>query len=579
MKRVIYRITDYSDLRYIDYKSCIEAYDDEEGDKIGYKDDFYTHKSEIIKALIEKNKKTLCAFGSGRDVKVSQNKPVVKDNTYNKDLFKLSDDNKKTISGIKGLCGIIRGTIRYPEDNGEEIDVTLEIRSRFDEPQKPWFLYTMIAESVEDTDAGEHTGNAAFDEINEVDIMSMLTVLMFSMRLKKAYESGIYRTYVRREYNDDRLRGSIDIARHIRQNINSGSINVAYSTRERNENNMLNRLIAHAWNALKRDYSNAVSFVTDNDPEFQKAIGEVTAITRDSLKDVRSCVASNRQPITSPFYSDYEDLRELCLQILAEEAGSEYYTEGGENKCMSILFYIPDLWEIYLEKHLRKELPEGIKLKSQDERKMENIRPVFKPGPLNLELYSMMNDEYDKYIKQKRIRPDFVFYKDGKPFFILDAKFKIFNSIAYFENNGIQIYPGWEKSPGLTSEDKFGVSKDTIKLDRDMRVFKVSYGAVVFPYSVEQDCEKNNEIIKQIKSSDYPNPKQRSSVINFIEGVSYINANNKLWSFPVLIPGSIRNDKEEYTYSEWKEDMTKTIDHSIETIINELQRLSDDTLA
>ena len=127
MKRVIYRITDYhSDFSYIDYDKCIEAYDDE-GNRIeNFNNCFYTKKAEIIVSLIEKYADKLAAFGSDRNGGVSQNRPFVieKENSvkeYDGDLFNFSDDIiKQTIIGIKGLCGMIRGIIKYPDENGED---------------------------------------------------------------------------------------------------------------------------------------------------------------------------------------------------------------------------------------------------------------------------------------------------------------------------------------------------------------------------------------------------------------------------------------------------------------------------
>lgn len=501
MKRVTYQITDH----FIELKNIgdffIEA--DPEAD-LGL---FIDKKTEIINELIKQNADKLSAFGTEnfdykRKGSILQNKPfrtvINNENTYNPDLFEVSGD-KKTIIGIKGLCGMIRGIIKYLDENGEEIeiDVTLEIRSRFDKPGKPWFLYTMIAESVEGADAEKDLDSAGFnpDKDDEVDITSLLTVFMFSQRLKRAYESGIYRTYVKREYNNDRLRGAIDIARHIRLNITGGTPDISYTARERCEDNKLNRLISHAWNALKQDYPAAAAFVTDGDPEFQRAISEIITYTRGSMKDVRGCIAANSQPITSPFYSDYDELRILCLRILADD--SEYYIESGEDSCYSILFYIPDLWEKYLERHLRKALPDDILLKAQEEQ----------------EYYKNFEGRY-----AETSRPDFVFYNKNMPFFILDAKFK--KNYSWVEN--------------------VGDTNDFDKLIRDMYIFKVDTGAVIYPQK-KQQCRNADVDIHQITED-----------------------RGFLYDFQVPIP-----ENEDYTA--WKNDMNGSIDKSVETVKESLK--------
>ncbi len=542
MKRVIYRITDYhSDFSYIDYDKCIEAYDDE-GNRIeNFNNCFYTKKAEIIVSLIEKYADKLAAFGSDRNGGVSQNRPFVieKENSvkeYDGDLFNFSDDIiKQTIIGIKGLCGMIRGIIKYPDENGEDIDVSLEIRSRFDKPGKPWFLYTMIAEAVEGTDAGEKTGSAVFDNDKDsaVDIMSLMTVFMFSQQLKRAYKSGIYRTYVKHEYNNDRPCGAIDIARHIRLNISSGSSAIAYNTRERCEDNKLNRLIAHAWNSLRQHYPMAAAFVTDNDPEFQKAIGEIITLTRDSMKDIRGCISANTQPITSPFYIDYDDLRIHCLQILSEDADSEFYTESGVDSCMSVLFYIPDLWEMYLERHLRMKLKDNIELIAQD-------RSIY------------------------GIRPDFVFYRNNTPFYILDAKFKVYKAEYQKESDRkYHIYPGLDMF--ILEREKSEAEKDIDKLIRDIQRFSTVNGALIFPYTKTQDNNSTKRKENDLKKKGIENAVIHNRDDNKQLDIDKIDDYN-ISCFPVSIP-------ETSVYNKWAEDFNNSINNSVDTVLLKLSCL------
>ena len=62
---------------------------------------------------------------------------------------------------------------------------------------------------------------------------------------------GIYKIYVRNEYNDSNVKGTIDINRHIKMNTPFLG-NISYSQREFSYENYVIQLIRHTIEFIKR---------------------------------------------------------------------------------------------------------------------------------------------------------------------------------------------------------------------------------------------------------------------------------------------------------------------------------------
>lgn len=79
----------------------------------------------------------------------------------------------------------------------------------------------------------------------------MILAIIFAMQIARAYRKGIYRRYRTYENNDSKLKGRINVARHIRLNpIFNG--NIAYSSREYTADNDMNRMILTAYTSLQK---------------------------------------------------------------------------------------------------------------------------------------------------------------------------------------------------------------------------------------------------------------------------------------------------------------------------------------
>src|SRR5699024_8648743 len=76
-------------------------------------------------------------------------------------------------------------------------------------------------------------------------------IYLFPNYLKSAFKKGIYKEYHKFEYNDNRVRGNIDIVKHLKYNIPFAG-NIAYSTRELTAQNNVMLLIRDTIEYLDR---------------------------------------------------------------------------------------------------------------------------------------------------------------------------------------------------------------------------------------------------------------------------------------------------------------------------------------
>ena len=115
----------------------------------------------------------------------------------------------------------------------------LTIRSRFSNKDgNDWFMQYMLQKvfAINIFDL-KHTKSS--DE--SLDIAA----LMLPYFLQKALSQGLYREYIRQEYNDSNLRGAFNISRHIKENYPFRNGKIAYTTREFRYDNSITQLVRH----------------------------------------------------------------------------------------------------------------------------------------------------------------------------------------------------------------------------------------------------------------------------------------------------------------------------------------------
>lgn len=215
-------------------------------------------------------------------------------------------------------------------------DERLIIESRFSGNGQD-FLFQYLLERVFDV---PNIVDLKTDSNNEDRVFNLL-VFIFPHYLKSAMRKGVFKTYVRRTYNDSNVKGTIDIARHIAKNTPFTG-NVAYSQREYSFDNDLMELIRHTVEFIK-----------------YKSYGyKILAQVRDEVKDVISATPNyetcDRQKVINTnktnvirhaFYREYHELQNLCLLILQHQ---KHQIGMGNKKVYGVLFDGAWLWEEYM---------------------------------------------------------------------------------------------------------------------------------------------------------------------------------------------------------------------------------------
>lgn len=211
----------------------------------------------------------------------------------------------------------------------------LIIESRFSKEKDYFFQY--LLEKVLDLPNFINRETTA----NQEDKMFHLLLFLFPKYLSEAMRKGLFKTYIRNEYNDFNIRGSIDIARHIKKNIPFIG-NIAYCQREYSYDNYLLELVRHTIEVLKgKSCGNKILYSVKDEV---KQIIEVTGFYRAS--DRRKVIEKNKKyPVRHAYFHEYRALQQLCILILQNQ---QYQFGTGNRNVYGILFDGAWLWEEYV---------------------------------------------------------------------------------------------------------------------------------------------------------------------------------------------------------------------------------------
>ena len=314
-------------------------------------------------------------------------------------------------------------------------DTQLDIKSRFAKADgNDFFLHYMLQKvfSINLFDI-KHT-------TNQEDVFDFL-VYLFPHFLKKALAQGLFKKYRRFEYNDANIRGTIDVNRHIRENIPFRGT-VAYSTREHSYDNEITQLVRHTIEYIRTKEFGAN--ILNNDTETKNCVMRISLATQSyNVRERMKVINQNLRPVRHPYYSAYTDLQNLCLRILRHES-IKYGQE--KDKVYGILFDGAWLWEEYLNTILKKR---GFK------------HPENKKHKGGFRMFEKESDDDAISKNSRRLYPDF--WKDD---FILDAKYKHLNKevgredlyqvVTYMycrkAKNGAYVYPFEQESDTVSYE-------------------------------------------------------------------------------------------------------------------------------
>ena len=218
---------------------------------------------------------------------------------------------------------------------GEE----LTIHSRFSQGEQDYFLHYLL-QKVLHINLVDFSVSLSYEE----QIYQLLAYL-FPYYLQNAMRKGLYKEYKAFHYNDSNVRGNIDIARHLRENIPFTG-RIAYHTREMTFDNPMMNLIRHVIEVIKQRGASA-HHILEGTPLITQFVAEVIAATPNyNLFDRAKVVRQNRlNPIKHAYYHEYRQLQRLCLMILERR---EHDLRQTNDKIHGILFDVSWLWEEFL---------------------------------------------------------------------------------------------------------------------------------------------------------------------------------------------------------------------------------------
>ena len=240
--------------------------------------------------------------------------------------------------GFSLKTGNLMGVLRFRDPNTSAA-VQVEVLSRFDQGKNNFFLNYILscvfnfAQGVEAVSAQRSS------------LLDILLDIIFVRRLGEAAREGILRHYREFRNNDWNFKGSLDLPRHIRENIPLMH-GIAYRKREIDLDVPVNRMILAAALVVNRRNPNLFESNSDAaDALRQLRMGVTEAHDIRSLLAHRDC----RESVVHPFFREvWEPLRRIARMILESEQWT-LFSEGAEEEEVSgIVFDGSWLWEEYV---------------------------------------------------------------------------------------------------------------------------------------------------------------------------------------------------------------------------------------
>lgn len=334
----------------------------------------------------------------------------------------------------------------------------LSIVSRFDDSEDNYFLQYMLSKVYGITPlefSSSMKSNQGFLD---------LIILLFPSILNKALAKGIYKEYRTKRHNNSALKGKIDVARHIKNNIPFTG-DLAYTNREYSFDNPVIQLVHHTIQYIKRHKTYyrilTESHITNENVRMVENIASSATGSTTKLIDM-----NKRNVVNHAYYKEYKQLQKICIAIL--ESQSMLFTSDSKEKFYGVILDGAWLFEEYLntiigDLFFHPSNTEGI-----------GANHLFAGGA-------------------GKIYPDFISRKDENRI-IVDAKYKpsrnifgadyhqILSYMFRFDSiKGYYIYPysvmengrDAERTMELLKGFNFGLKKESMKRNEEITVKKL----------------------------------------------------------------------------------------------------------
>ena len=313
-------------------------------------------------------------------------------------------------------------------------------------------------------------------DANQDNRLFNFLLFLFPHYLKTAMRKGLFKKYIRHNYNDGNVKGTIDVARHIEKNTPFTG-NVAYSQREFSFDNSLMELVRHTIEFIKRKpYGGKILIKVKDEVKLV-----VDATQGYEPYDRQRIIEQNKKnAVRHAYFREYLALQRLCLLILRHQ---KHQIGSGSKQIYGILFDGAWLWEEYVN-----SLIEDI-----------FYHPMNKGGKGAQRLFEGNTG---------LIYPDFI-SRDNEARIIADAKYKPIKNIgnrdylqvlAYMfrfdAKVGFYLYPEAEDSDDLKLRLNQGSTYESNVMPRD-DISITKHGL-----KVPADAADYDEFVAKMKSSE-----------------------------------------------------------------------------
>ncbi|MDO4265910.1 MAG: hypothetical protein Q4C63_05530 [Eubacteriales bacterium] len=215
-------------------------------------------------------------------------------------------------------------------------DERLIIASRFCGADEDYFFQYLLDRVLEFPNIIDLKSDA-----NQDNRLFNFLLFLFPYYLKTAMRKGLFKKYIRHSYNDGNVKGTIDIARHIKKNTPFIG-NVAYSQREFSFDNSLMELVRHTIEFIKqKPYGNKLLIKVKDE-----VMLVINATPGYEPFDRQKIIEQNKKtPVRHAYFREYLNLQRLCLLILRHQ---KHQIGLGSRQIYGILFDGAWLWEEYI---------------------------------------------------------------------------------------------------------------------------------------------------------------------------------------------------------------------------------------
>lgn len=394
------------------------------------------------------------------------NEDKLKDDVESSSIFTISGD-KLTTYNIASFVGtqntLLSIRSRFAQDNGDD-----------------YFLHYMLQKVF-------NINISTLEHATDRNKAFQFLPYLFKYYFLKALSQGLYKKYVWNKYNDSKVKGTIDIARHIKHNfIFTG--NIAYNVREHSYDNNINQLIRHTIEYISNLKMFSMMLESDDMIDLVQDIRSITPTY--SEKNRQQVINNNLKSDIHPYYYEYEPLRQICLQILMEDDELKY--GRAENKIYGVLFDAAWLWEEYLNT-----------LVSEIDSSFIHTRNKSKEN----RIYMLENNGWEAY-------PD---YYSSALDIVMDAKYKHANGINQIDSKdkmqiisymhilglkkGVFLHPADNKHAGNISYGKLNIPDKNTDEYVYQYCFKIPQGEInCMQDFIDKITVSENEFIEYWKS-------------------------------------------------------------------------------